>query len=145
MDAKRGLYEGFFERMQTAKDAGFNLEASWYCYAMIEDRLLSMLRNSGGAGRNGSAEPIRMLGEKLAELQRRSSSNALLKSCLPDVEINEWKDKRNDLMHAMAAGVLSIPEIDKEAYLLSQSGQTLLKKLSAGAMRLKKHSAKVPS
>ena len=48
MNTKRELYEELYERMNTAHDAGFNLEASWFAYAVIEDRLLSLLRNSGG-------------------------------------------------------------------------------------------------
>lgn len=143
MNEKRKLYENFFERMSAAKAAGFNLEASWYCYAIIEDRLTSLLRSSGGVGQNVSARPIRMLGPKLKELKQRANNNALLKSLLPSQEIHDWKEERNDLMHAMAGGSLTIEEIDKRAYLLITNGEQLVKQLAASAMRMKKHGNKV--
>lgn len=145
MNQKRELYEGFHERMSAASKSGFHLEASWYCYAMIEDRLSSLLKNTGGIGRNGSARPIRMLGKKLEELNNRATSDELLKSCLPSQEVHDWKENRNSLMHAMADGSLSLSEIEKQAYLLTLSGEKLIKNLSAAAMRLKKHRSKVAS
>ncbi len=143
MNSKRELFEGFHAKMNKAIEQGFCLEASWYIYALIEDRLVSMLRQSGGTGRNGSSNPIKMLGPKLGELERRAASDELLRHNLSEARISEWKEKRNSLMHAMADGSLSQTEIDKQAYLLAADGRELLKEVSAAAMRLKKHRAKV--
>lgn len=143
MDKKRTLFEGFHERVRSAIDSEKYFEASWYIYALIEDRLSSLLRNSGGVGRNGSSTPIKMLGPKLGVLSERAEIDALLRSCLPCAELDQWRDDRNELMHAMADGLLTQSEIDKKAYLLATNGVDIMKELSAGAMRLKKHRSKV--
>ena len=143
MKQKRELFEGFHKRMEAAIETHHYLEASWYAYALIEDRLSSLLRNSGGVGRNGSSTPIKMLGPKLTELNSRASSDELLKANLLYDDADQWRDDRNQLMHAMADGLLSQSDIDKNAYLLATKGVKLVKELSSAAMRLKKHRAKV--
>ncbi|MGJ8596776.1 hypothetical protein [Sulfitobacter sp.] len=142
MSNKRPLFEVFHERMSSAIERKFYFEASWYAYAILEDRLLSMLRQSGGVGRNGTTTAIRMLGPKLGELKNRSTTDKLLKENFPETKIDAWKDKRNSLMHAMAEGTRTQTEIDKEAYLLATQGRDLVKEVSAAAMRLKKHRLK---
>lgn len=142
MNNKRVLFEGFHKRMDEAINQNFYLEASWYAYAIIEDRLVSMLRQSGGIGQNGGSAPIRMLGLKLKELKLRALSDELLKTNLMASKIEDWASSRNDLMHAMTDGSLEQQQIDKNAYLLATSGKTLVKDISAAAMRLKKHRAK---
>ncbi|UWQ11022.1 hypothetical protein K3X41_14355 [Aliiroseovarius crassostreae] len=142
MNNKRPLFEGFHERMSSAIEKNSYFEASWYAYAILEDRLLSMLRQSGGVGRNGSSTAIRMLGPKLGELKNRTATDRLLKENFPETKIDAWKDERNNLMHAMAEGTLTQAEIDKKAYLLATQGRDLVKEVSAAAMRLKKHRAK---
>ncbi|UWQ31637.1 hypothetical protein K3555_13650 [Leisingera sp. M527] len=143
MNDKRELFEGFHDRFGRAIEQGFYLEASWYIYALIEDRLVSMLRQSGGVGEKGSTTPIKMLGPKIKELKRRAVSDGLLQQNLPDTALSEWSSRRNSLMHAMADGNLSQEEIDKQSYLLATNGKELVKEVSAAAMRLKKHRAKV--
>lgn len=67
---KQALYKTFMSRMDAAYDARMYLKSSWYAYAVLEDRLVSLLRNSGGIGEdNGGAsgKPIRMMGSKLKE------------------------------------------------------------------------------
>ena len=49
--AKEALYREFMSRMNAADQAGNYLEASWYAYAILEDRLRSLLRSSGGEGK----------------------------------------------------------------------------------------------
>lgn len=142
MSQKRELFEGFHDRMDTAIERKFYLEASWYAYAIIEDRLVSMLRQSGGIGRNGSSNPIRMLGKKVDELKSRAETDKLLDSYFEPQSIFDWADQRNTLMHAMADGSLSQAEIDKQAYLLAMNGRDLVRDVSAAAMRLKKHRSK---
>jgi hypothetical protein len=144
MNKKRELFEGFHKRMDEAINQNFYLEASWYAYAIIEDRLVSMLLQSGGIGLNGGSAPIRMLGKKLSELERRAGNDELLKVNLVPSKIRDWASSRNELMHAMADGSLDQQLIDKNAYLLATSGKALVRDISAAAMRLKKHRAKVP-
>ncbi|MEM8653391.1 MAG: hypothetical protein AAGF36_01495 [Pseudomonadota bacterium] len=143
MNQKRQLFEGFHNRMTTAVEKKFYLEASWYAYAIIEDRLVSMLRQSGGVGRNGSSSPIRMLGKKVSELETRANTDDLLRVNLPAQDIYDWAAKRNTLMHAMAEGTLDQAEIDKQAYLLAVNGRDLVRQVSDAAMRIKKHRSKI--
>ena len=144
MNPKRTLFESFHDRMNNAIEKRFYLEASWYAYALLEDRLVSMLKQSGGVGKNGSNTPIKMLGPKLGELKSRANTDKLLLENLPATKIHDWKEERNDLMHAMAEGTMTQAEIDKKAYLLALQGRELVKEVSAAAMRLKKHRAKAP-
>ena len=148
---KRRLFEVFLDRMAKAETAEMPFEAAWYSYAVLEDRLLSMLRNSGGETfPNG--QPIRMLGDKMVELRRRAASDSLLAAYFPEHDIEEmkqtklgkWKDARNKLMHGMASGELSLDEIDEMVTIVAADGATLAREYAASAARLKKHRHKVP-
>lgn len=143
MKEKRDLYENFHSKLKLAIEKEFYLESSWYVYALLEDRLVSLLRSSGGVGNSGSAKPIKMMGPKLKELKNRSKSNKLLDHNFDHDRINQWKNDRNDLMHAMADGTKSVDDVSKTSYLLATSGAKLLKDVSSAAMRLKKHKDKV--
>ena len=139
---KRSLYENFIERIDRHVASGNFFEASWYVYAVLEDRLISMLQNSGGSTQS-NGNPIRMLGPKLSILKTRAASDALLDANFPHDAIFDWKERRNDLMHAMAEGSMDIDQIDEAAKSLANEGQELVRTVSAGAMRLKKHRSKV--
>lgn len=139
---KRSLYETFIERIDGHISSRNFFEASWYIYAVLEDRMISMLQNSGGATLN-NGNPIRMLGPKLSTLKTRATSDTLLDVNFPHDAIFDWKEKRNDLMHAMAEGSLDIDQIDEAAKSLAEEGQKLVRNVSACAMRLKKHRNKI--
>ena len=47
---KQKLYQHLMKRMDQAVEHGRDVEAGWYAYAVLEDRLRSMLRQSGGEG-----------------------------------------------------------------------------------------------
>ena len=141
--AKDALYQTFMTRM-TAAITGCNyLEASWYAYAVLEDRLQSMLRNSGGAGVGGKGKPIKMMGPKLKELAHRAKKDALLKANFEHDRLDTWKHERNNLMHAMADASMSLPDIDVAAKKLAEDGSALVREYSAACRRLKAHRAKV--
>ena len=139
---KRSLYESFIERIDHHASSGNFFEASWYIYAVLEDRLISMLQNSGGSTQS-NGNPIRMLGPKLSTLKARATSDTLLAVNFPHDAIFDWKERRNDLMHAMAEGSMDIDQIDESAKSLAEDGQELVRTVSACAMRLKKHRSKV--
>jgi hypothetical protein len=144
--AKHALYKTFMTRMNDAYQATMYLEASWYVYAVLEDRLVSLLRSSGGVGEtNGGAggKPIRMMGPKLKELSRRSKTDKLLKECFEYSRLNTWKESRNNLMHAMGDASMSIQDIDLAAKRLAEEGIELVKEYAAACRRLKKHRDKV--
>lgn len=145
--SKQELYKTFIQRMEAALDAGYHLEASWYAYAILEDRLISMLRNTGGvplvsSGRN-KGKPIQMLGRKLAELQKRSKTTAILQQ-IEFASIQNWANQRNDLMHAMAEGSKPLKAVDKEAFLLAQTGVTVVRDCASAARRVKKNLGRLP-
>lgn len=144
--AKHFLYKTFIGRMKNAYDAGMYLEASWYAYAVLEDRLLSLLRNSGGVGQNSggaNGKPIRMMGPKLKELSLRSKKDRLLKENFEHDKLNVWKKSRDNLMHAMGDATMTVKDIDAAAKKLAEDGQVLVRDYAAACRRLKRHRAKV--
>ena len=70
----------------------YYLEASWFAYTVLEDRLLSALRQSGGAT-YANFRPIRMLGKKMQEITQRKRSDSLLSAYFDDPlmdRIHKW-------------------------------------------------------
>lgn len=143
---KQALYGTFISRMNSAYESGMYLEASWYAYAILEDRLVSLLQNSGGVGQNdggAGGKPIRMMGPKLKELSRRAKKDMLLKENFEHDKLNAWKDSRNNLMHAMGDATMPITDIDTAAKKLAEDGQALVREYAAACRRFKKHRDKV--
>ena len=133
---KYDLYEEMIRRLDVAVQNGHFFEASWYAYAVLEDRLNSML-NSGGFG-----SPIRMMGPKIKKLDELAETNEVLRANFEKTRLNNWKDARNDLMHAMAEGLMSIDAIDHSVEELAQEGSELVRIYSAAARRQKRHAAR---
>jgi hypothetical protein len=143
--AKREHYKDLMERMNKAHDDKYYLEASWFGYTVLEDRLLSALRQSGGAT-YANFKPIRMLGKKMQEITLRKKKDSLLSVYFDDFlmdRVHKWKEERNDLTHAMADGTQSISEIDKAAYLLSLNAKKLVRDVCNASQLLKKNRSKV--
>lgn len=143
--AKHALYKKFLSRLDDAFSSEMYLEASWYAYAVLEDRLVSMLENSGGVGEKqggSSGKPIRMMGPKLKELSRRAKKDNLLNANFEYQNLNTWKESRNNLMHAMGDATMSIEDIDAAARKLAEEGRELIRVYAAACRRLKKHRAK---
>lgn len=143
---KQELYKTFMSRIDSSYKASMYLEASWYIYAVLEDRLVSLLRNSGGVGEKNSGtggKPIRMMGPKLKELSRRAKKDKLLKENFEYDKLNAWKESRNNLMHAMGDATMPINEIDAAAKQLSEDGRALVREYASACRRLKKHRDKV--
>lgn len=146
---KRELLAGLMSRIDAALAAGQFFEASWYVSALLEDRLSSILRSTGGEGDGGIGDPMKMLGPKVMELDRRAGwgphANQLIVNSPWIVAAYCWKEDRNRLMHCMADGTISIPEIDVAKERLARDGKALLKEAAALAQRLKKHRQQTPS
>lgn len=141
--SKKDLYGNFINRMNDAYDSGHYFESSWLAYAVLEDRLRSLLRSSGGEGVGGKGKPIRMMGPKLKELKYRAKKDELLKVNFEHDKLNTWKDARNNLMHAMADASMTIEQIDAAAEALATEGAQLVKTYSSACRRMKKHRDKV--
>ena len=133
-------------RMTKAIVAEFYLEASWYAYAIIEDRLVAVLKRSGGV-LDSDGNPVRMLGPKLKLIRKRRKKDILLQAYFPEAvlgNIDTWKEERNDLMHAMADASASLPEIDKRAYLMATRGQELVKSVCRHQRQLRNNRHQIP-
>jgi len=139
---KQKLYSTFIERMHAAVASGAYFEAAWYSYAILEDRLLALLASSGGIPTTNKGKPI-MMGQKLKTLKDRADSgDSLLNVNLDYKAIKAWKDRRDDLMHAMANASKLLTDIDKEAMLLANDGDDLVRAVCAAARRVKRHRGK---
>lgn len=141
--SKQALYSTFIERMAKAHEEGNYFESSWYAYAVLEDRLRSLLRSTGGEGKGGPGKPIRMMGPKLKELKYRAKTDELLKANFEHDQLNTWKDSRNNLMHAMADASMTLQQIDASSRQLSVDGAELVRAYSAACRRVKAHREKV--
>lgn len=144
MAEKNNHYKELMSRMNQAHENEYYLEACWFAYTVLEDRLLSALRQSGGAC-YANHRPIRMLGKKMQEIRQRKRNDQLLAAYFNDAlmdRIHQWKGNRNDLTHAMADGTKPMSEIDKAAYLLSINAKGLVKDVCSAARLLKKNREK---
>jgi len=143
--SKFSHYKAMIERMKAASAAGYHLEASWYAYAIIEDRLISILHNSGGAYERPGLL-FRNMGTKIGIVLKRKKKDSLLEAYFPDTttdELVKWKNERNDLMHAMGDGTSPIADIDTEIQKLSEDGEKLAHTYCRQARLLKRNRAKV--
>lgn len=142
---KRDYYKVLMHKMQEAHSHKFYLESSWFAFAILEDRLLSALRQSGGST-YANNKPIRMLGPKMIEIKKRKRTDKLLKAYFSNElmdKVDKWSKERNGLMHAMADGTQSIEDILKTAYMQSTTAKTLIKDICNAARLLKKYRDKV--
>jgi len=67
---KKRHYEELMVRMTKAIAAKFHLEAAWYAYSILEDRMTAALMASGGA-RDSHNKPFRTLGRKIGIISDR--------------------------------------------------------------------------
>jgi hypothetical protein len=136
-------YSELLSRMDEAIEHEFYLEASWISYAIFEDRLLSILKESGGGH-----DKLRMLGPKLGEVNKRMVDTLnMRKSFYGDLlpNLHRWKDERNTLMHTLASEAKTAFEIDQESKKLALDGRQIARDLCAACRRYKKLNSKVSS
>jgi predicted nucleic acid-binding Zn-ribbon protein len=131
-------------KMEQAHSLEFYLEASWIAYSILEDRLLSALLQTGGSTYSDGKD-IRMLGQKIVELEQRKTNDQLLSAYFNDDlidELKKLKKSRNDLMHELADSTKTILELDKETYLLSENSKSLVNSTCNASRLLKKNREK---
>lgn len=144
--SKQEKYESLIAKMKSAYDDEYYLETSWIAYAILEDRLLSALSQSGGIPKRRH-KPIRMLGPKVDEIDKRRKKDKLLNAYFTDdlmSRIKDWKEQRDSLMHSMADGSESIESLNKASCLLAQRAIPLIKLVCAAARTLKNNRSRVP-
>lgn len=100
-------YREQFKRLNSALNNGFNLEAMFIEYAIMEDRTESILRHAHKweaymKSRKGRDATIN---SKICYIQKLASvNNDLLQKYFSDdllAQLLEWKDERNRLIHAL--------------------------------------------
>src|SRR5437867_1593308 len=126
---KKQHYEQLMFRTTMAIKSEHYLEASWFIYSLLEDRMVAALKASGGA-ETKEGKPIRMLGAKIDLLNKRSKRDQLLRAYFDEELIDsmiKWKDRRNRLMHTLADGRTSHAKLGKESYLLAIDGKEIIK------------------
>ena len=124
-------YREQFKRLNKALANGFNLEAMFIEYAIMEDRTESVLRHADLwdayiKSRNGrdpnidsKIKYIKKRAENRKDLLHKYFSDNLLDRIL------EWKDERNRLIHALLKQELEHNEVSK----LAEQGNVLVKLL----------------
>lgn len=132
------LYEELLERMGTAHVQEFFLESSWIAYTILEDRLVSVLADSGGS-RYKNHKPIIMLGKKLAEIEKRSVDDTVLLRHFPHTllsRIHAWKEERNSLVHTVEHGEATLSTLTNSAKRLSTTAKPLVRDVTKAARGL---------
>ena len=129
-------YREQFKRLKSALNSGFNLEAMFIEYAIMEDRAEAILRYEGNEinAKNGFVSLDRKLNKitKIAE-QKRSLPNRYFSDDLIG-RIAAWKEERNRLIHALMKQNLTTEELR----LLAENGQTLTRELCNRANNYKR-------
>ena len=125
-------YREQFKRLKSALNSGFNLEAIFIEYAIMEDRTESILRHAdkweaylNNRGRN---EPT--INSKIVYIQKQMQSNRkdLLHKYFSDDLLNQlltWKEDRNRLIHALLRQQFAHNEIR----MLAEQGKQLADEL----------------
>ena len=124
-------YKEQFKRLNKALANGFNLEAMFIEYAILEDRTESILKHGGlwdtylkKRGNRGAT-----INSKISYIQGRvNSGDKLLKKYFSDDLLEQvllWKDERNRLIHALLKQQLAHNEVSE----LAEQGNELVKTL----------------
>lgn len=130
----RQKYENYreqFKRLNKALSNGFNLEALFIEYAIMEDRTESVLRHAGKwdayiksrKGREPNIDSKVKYIKKLAE-NKKDDLHKYFSDDLPD-HILVWKDQRNRMIHALLVQQFKHNEVSN----LANQGNDLVKAL----------------
>lgn len=141
MNTKELIYTKYISQLEETFIKGYYFETAWLEYVLLEDRLVSLLKSSGGHLDN-QAKEIKMMGPKLGKLNERYKTIKILKDQLDRKDLinrlDKWKNSRNTLMHSMADGSLTITQIENQIRELAESGIALVRDTASTARRLKK-------
>lgn len=136
-------HERLLEKMKAAYAAEFHFEAVWLAYAVLEDRLSTALRLTGGAA-YGNHRPMQEFGPKLGELNHRRERNPMLAECFSEElmgHLAAWKAQRDVLLQGMADDAAHVDELAERIHLLAQRGVALANLACLATRRLKKRRA----
>ena len=114
-------YREQFKRLNSALNNGFNLEAMFIEYAIMEDRTESILRHAGKwetylksrKGREPNIDSKIRYIQKIAEEKKTLPNKYFSDTLLND--ILQWKEDRNRLIHALLKQQLEHGEVGELA------------------------------
>lgn len=156
---KQRLYTELLDRLKLARDNGYHYEACWFAHSIFEDRTRSIVTNSAdGAGHSGKiSEKLKTILDRFEEtiaqvidgkpVRDKKSGHKKKKPKWPNLhtferrlieDILKWTKDRNDLVHDLASGQLSLTEADALSAQMSELGQNLSKELCTAARHVKK-------
>ena len=124
-------YKEQFRRLNKALANGFNLEAMFIEYAILEDRTESILRHGGmwDAYLKKQKDRGPTINSKITYIRKRiDSGDRLLKKYFSDDLLEQvllWKNERNRLIHALLKQQLAHNEVSE----LAAQGNELVKAL----------------
>lgn len=136
--AKGNRFESLIGKADLALENEFYLEAISICYAIIEERLRSVLIKT----HNPTLGKKHKVDSCLKKIKAVKKTDALLaKYFTPDLlkKIDDWKEERNDVMHELAEEGINFPKI----VTCATEGRELLAELAATIMRWKKEFTKL--
>lgn len=127
-------YKEQMVRLKKAMAAQFFLEAIFIEYAVMEDRLESILRHSCVFNPERHST-IQAKLRRVSEL-RRAKKSLLNRSLSEELlqEISQWKDERNRLIHALMKQDLHTEDLQK----IALEGQQIVKQLNSKATNYRK-------
>ena len=120
-------YKEQFKRLDKAIKNNFYLEAMFIAYAIMEDRTESILSYEGNeinskdfVSINKKLNKIKKIAERKGSLPAKYFSDSMID------EILDWKEKRNNLIHALMKQPLTTEELQATAL----EGKALARKLA---------------
>ena len=131
---KDRLYAHLFARIDASIKNGYFLESSWIAYAIIEDRIDSILKKF-----NKDRDPkVRLISNKL-DMLSRIQSPLVRAQFAPELinRIGVWTSRRNNLTHEMANAHFTYQQITVRSKQVALEGELLAHDVSNAAMRTK--------
>lgn len=118
-------YKEQMDRLKKALREGFYLESIFIEYAVIEDRLESVLRHAGKW--NPDAKRFPTITKKISTVAALAETAPAKRYFSPELleKITVWKDRRNPLIHALLKQSLQSQELES----IAQEGNLIVKEL----------------
>lgn len=132
---KYNNYKEQMGRLTKAMNAKFYLEAVFIEYAIMEDRLQSFLVTAGVF----NPERHQNIGKKISKIrdvirEKKHPLNRYITAEQLD-QINEWKDRRNPLIHALMKQSMTTESLAE----LAEEGREIIKTLNSKSTSYKRY------
>ncbi len=138
--AKTALYHEVLDRIQHAINESFFCEACWLQYAIIEDRVNSVIRHAHPKKGAEAVKSMRGLDTKIEHITKRIHGQD--EGCRTTVNkdlikrLTKWKNKRNALMHDLV-DVSDFGKVQQKMKVLADDGVVLVNELCSRVAKYK--------